>query len=548
MDDMTDVVAQARDAYARRDWPRARDGFQAAGATATLSADDQYALAESAWWLGLIDEAVAGYEHAYRGYLADGQPRRAAHCALDAAVSLFLRGDTVMGSGWMSRAQRLLHGDPDSVEHGWMTYVLEVEAALDGPDLDAVVDRARRVHEIGRAHADPDLVALAIAGEGRALIRQGHVARGMAMLDEAMLATLSDEIDPAAAGNIYCHLMAACHELGDLQRMSRWTRATADWCERLPAAVLFMGICRVHRAQVFQAGGSWDRAEAEAARVCDELADIHVASVAQARYELGEIRRLRGDLDGADAAYRQAHELGRAPQPGLALLRLAQGRPDVALAAITATLAGTSEQLARARLRAAHVDVALAAGDAATARVAAEELRDIAERFATSGLHAMSCRAEGVVLLAEGAAGQALELLHTACRRWGELRAPYEAATVRLHLAAAYRALGDGDAAARELDAAATTFTELGAVPDLERVAELRGRREPPDGLTGREVEVLTCVAAGMTNRQVAAALVLSEKTVARHLSNIFAKIGVTSRTEAAGYAFEHGLASPARG
>jgi DNA-binding NarL/FixJ family response regulator len=429
-----------------------------------------------------------------------------------------------------------------------MIYILEVEAALEGPDLDAVIASASRVQDIGRRWADPSLVALATVGEGRALIRQGRVPQGIALLDEAMLATLSEEVDPATAGNIYCHLMSACQELADLHRMETWTRATANWCEQLPAAVLFMGICRVHRAQLFHARGSWDHAEKEATRVCEDLVDIHTASVAEARYAIGEIHRLRGDLAGADEAYRQAHRLGRNPQPGLALLRLAQNRTDGALASIAAALEGTTGRLARARLRAAQVHIALAAADTVTARLAGEELDEIAGDYATSGLQAMAHHARGAVLLTEGHTGEALETLQTACRLWSDLHVPYEVARVRLLLATAYRTLGDSDAAALELDAAATTFTELGATQDLRKVAELRGRRALPGGLTEREGEVLALVATGKTNREVAATLVLSEKTVARHLSNIFAKLGVTSRTEAASYAFEHGLASRTRG
>lgn len=273
--DTSGVLEAARDAYARRDWPRARDGFEAARASGALTADDVYALAESAWWLGLVDDALAYYEEAYRRHLGEGRPRQAAMSAIAAAVSLFLRGDTVVGSGWISRAQRLLQNADGSVEQGWMIHIFEVEAALEGPDPDAVIASARRVQDIGRRGADPSLVALATVGEGRALIRQGRVPQGMALLDEAMLATLSEEVDPATAGNIYCHLMSACQELADLHRMETWTRATADWCERLPAAVLFMGICRVHRAQLLHARGSWDHAEKEAIRVCEDLSDIH---------------------------------------------------------------------------------------------------------------------------------------------------------------------------------------------------------------------------------------------------------------------------------
>ncbi|MGH2789087.1 MAG: LuxR C-terminal-related transcriptional regulator [Actinomycetota bacterium] len=548
MDDATLNLEAARDAYARRDWLGARDGFRAARDAGELSADDLHIWADAAWWLGLVDESIAAAEEAYRMFLQGTRPRQAASAAMTIAVSLFLRGDDVAGSGWMSRAQRILRDQPECPEHGYVRYLLEVEAALGGSDLDAVASSAREVQEIGRRHADPNLVALGILGEGRALIRQGRVVDGNELLDEAMVAVLGDELSPEWAGNIYCHLMAACHELADFHRAAEWTRATTRWLESLPAAVLFTGICRVHRSQVFQTTGAWEQAESEALRVCEDLVDIQVASAAEGHYQLGELRRLRGDLGRAERAYKDAHEHGRDPLPGLALLRLAQGRIDAAAVSIRAGLAGTSDRLARARLCVAQVEIACAAGDLETARKASAELNETASDYGSSGLDAMARHARGAVLLAGGQAAKALETLRGACERWQELHAPYECARVRLLLARAYDALGDSDAAARELDAAGVVFAHLGATLDANNLAALRGQPSLPDGLTRREAEVLALVASGKTNREVATALSISRKTVARHLSNIFTKIEVSSRTEAAAYAFAHDLAPPARG
>jgi DNA-binding NarL/FixJ family response regulator len=503
--------------------------------------------ADAAWWRGDLDEASALLERAYRDHLDEGRPRPAAMAAVGIAVNAFLRGDGVVGSGWLGRAQRLLRDEPEQVEHGYLLY-LELEGALDG-DAGAVVAMAGRVRDIGRRHGDPNLVAGGDLFEGRALVRQGRVAEGMALLDETMLAVLSGDLRPEYAGNVYCHLMAAFHELADVRRAAEWTEATGRWLAGLPAAVLFTGICRVHRSQVMARKGAWAQAEREATLVCLDLADLHVAGAAEGHYQLGELRRLRGDLAGAEAAYRRAHELGRDPQPGLALLRLAQGRTATAAASIRAALTAASpDRLARAQLCAAQVEIALAAGDAATATAAGEELARTASTYGSSGLEAAALQARGALLLAEGRAEAALPTLRAACRRWRELDAPYDAARVRLPLAEAYRALGDGDAAARELDAAAAVFEELGAAPDAARVAALRGSRALPGGLTAREAEVLALVAAGRSNREIAETLVLSPKTVARHLSNIFAKLGVASRTQAAAFAYEHGLATPERG
>jgi DNA-binding CsgD family transcriptional regulator len=543
-----DPRAAARQAYQRCDWQAARDGFAAAAATTDLSADDAFALSYAAWWLGRVDESVTAGEKAYRRYLDGDRPERAAMAAIHIAVDLLLRGDEVVGSGWIQRAQRLLEDRPDTAEHGYLTYLLEVEAALGGAALDEVNASAARVAEVGRRHGDANLVALGILGQGRACVKQARVDEGLALLDEAMLAVLTEELSPEWAGNIYCHLMSACHELGDIRRAVAWTQATTSWLETLPAAVLFTGICRVHRSQVFQATGGWDEAELEAARVCEDLEHIHVASAAEAHYQVAELRRLRGDLAGAEEAYEEARARGRDPHPGLALLQLARGRPEVAAAAIRTAVAGVEDPFSRIRLRAAQVEIALAAGDPDLAEGACAEVADLAGRYRSDGFVALQQTTQAACLLARGRAEAALPSLRSACRSWRRLGMPYEAARTQVLAARACESLGDHDGALRELDAAAAVFERLGAAADAATVASLRGGAHGPDGLTPRELEVLAEVAAGRTNREVAERLVISEKTVARHLSNIFVKLDCSSRTAAAAYAYEHGLGSRARG
>jgi DNA-binding CsgD family transcriptional regulator len=539
---------EARDAFARRNWVRARDGFIAARAHGPLSSDDTYALADAAWWLGLIDEALARYEDAYRLYLDEERPRQAAVTAFGIGYTLALRGDSAVGSGWMGRAVRLLEGEAESAEHGYLVFI-DLEEALGAGDLETALARARDLQAMGRRFADSTLVALGVVGEGRALIKQGQVRRGLALLDEGMLAAVSERMDPSWAGNIYCSVMIACHELADVRRAAEWTQATARWCESMPAAGPFMGICRVHRAQILQIQGGWDEAEREADRVCRELAHFDVGTVAEAHYQMGEVHRLRGSLAAAEEAYRRAHALGRDPQPGLALLRLAQGRAEAAAASIQAALAGeTRNRLARALLCAAQVEIALAAGTLDRARQAGDELAEIAAVYGSSGFEAVALSARGAIQLTEGQTAAALQTLRTACLCWQRLNAPYETARIRVLLARAYAALADPDASSLELDAAAAVFDRLGALPDARAVADLRGRPSLPGGLTEREAEVLAEVAAGKSNREIAGALFISEKTVARHLSNIFTKLGLTSRTAAAAYAIEHGLAVRGRG
>jgi len=458
-------LAAARAAFAARHWTEAHDSFLAARREAPLDADDLSALATASWWLGLMDESLAVGEKAYERYLEASDHRRAAMRAFHIAYAYFLRGNAEVGGGWVSRAQRLLADEPDCPEQGYLLY-FAVETSLDGGE--ETMAKARQVQDFGRRHADRNLVAAGIVAEGRVLIKLGRAQEGLALLDEGMLEASAEDMSPAWAGNIYCHLMAACYELGDIRRAAAWTQSTADWCDRMAPAVLFKGICRVHRAQVMQILGAWTQAQDEAERVCQDVAHIHVGTVAEGHYQIGEIRRLRGDLEGAEDAYRQGHHLGRDPEPGLALLRLAQGRTEAAAALIRSALAGVTDRLARARLLAAQVEIAVAAGDPATASVAADELDAVASAYRSSGLQAAAKRSRGSVLLATGHTEEALSILRSACSGWTELEAPYDCAKVRVLLARAYRQLGDKESSERELDAARSAFEALGAELDAK--------------------------------------------------------------------------------
>lgn len=538
-----DVLAAARAAFDRHDWAAAFEAFASASSRADMSADDWFAMADAGWWIGEIDVALDAWERAHRRYVEAGALHRAAMAAMYIAAHSMERGDSAAGSGWMRRTHRLLAEVPEAAEHGYPIY-FEMFGAMGSGDLEGAAQAAQRMQESGRRFDDLNLVAIGLVGEGRALLKQGRVADGMALLDEAMVCALSDGLHPVWVGAVYCHLMDACHDVGELRRAGEWTEAASRWCERLSDAALYRGICRVHRAQVLHIRGDWDQAEQEASRACAGVLRLHLGTVAEGHYEIGEIRRLRGDLDGAEQAFRRAHELGRDPQPGLALVRLAQGRTEAAATSVATALAGTEEPLARARLLAAQVLIALAAGDLDRARAAAAELDHTAERFASSGLAAIACQARGSVLVAEGEPAEAVRALRAGCRIWQDLEARHAAATVRVLLADAYVALGDDDAAQLELDAARAVFVQLGARLDVDRIDRVRHPVQLPAGLSEREAEVLRLVAAGNTNREIAEVLFISERTVHRHVSNIFVKLGVTSRTAAAAFAFEHGLAS----
>lgn len=542
---MSDLLEQAREAHAQFRWDDAYDCYRAAEEHERLGAEDLAGLADAAWWLGHNDEALNRSEEVYRHHLHGEHVPQAARLAIDIGFLWFLRGEPTVGSGWISRAKRLLADAPECATHGYLRY-LEVEEALGAGRFEDAIDLCHVIQGIADRHDDPTLRAVGMVLEGAADVRRGRVEAGLALIDEAMLPVRAGEVLPDWTGNLYCHMMELFFELADIRRARAWTEATERWCDQHSNAAMFSGICRVHRAQLFNLEGAWAAAEQHAAQACADLADMNVGVVAEGRYQIAELCRLRGNHTAAERAYARAHELGRDPQPGLALLRLAQGRGATASTALRTALSVTERSLDRVPLLVAQVEVAAACGEADEVARAAEELDDIAETFHTPGLLANARQAAGIARLAAGEPARALPPLRDAWRRWQELDARYDAAWVRARLAEALAAVGDTEAAAREVESARAVFTQLGAAHDLRALEGVLGETASPFGLSAREVEVLRCICAGHTNRQIASALTISEKTVARHLSNIFVKLDVASRTEAAGVAFTHGLAEPA--
>jgi DNA-binding CsgD family transcriptional regulator len=375
------------------------------------------------------------------------------------------------------------------------------------------------------------------------LILDGRVAEGTALLDEAMVSVTADEVAPMLAGIAYCQVLALCQAVFDLRRARDWTAVFTRWCDAQPDIVPFRGNCLVHRCEVFQLHGAWTDALDSARRACEWLAGPPAwDALGSAYYQLAEIQRLQGELPEAEESYRQASLAGRDPEPGMSLLRLAQGRVDLALPAIRRALDEVEDPIARSRLLPACVEILLEVGDVGSARAAADELAGLAAQLDAAYLSALATEASGAVLLAKGDPRAALPTLRAAQRSWRELEAPHQAARVRVLVGVACREVGDSASAELEFEAARRALEELGARPDLERLARLSGSARP-GGLSRREVEVLALVAAGKTNRAIAAELVISEKTVARHVSNIFTKLELSSRAEATGYAYKHGLA-----
>jgi DNA-binding CsgD family transcriptional regulator len=537
-------LERGREAHAQGAWLDAYEALARADADAPLEASDIELLATAAALVGRVDEHRAALERLHRLHLDAGATETAAKAAVMLGMNFAIAGELGPAMGWFGRAERLLeHVEGASVVAGYLLLPVLLQRFSAG-DLEGAYRAASEAAAIAARFDERDLLAVATNFAGSALIRLGRVEDGLRLLDEAMVGVTTGEVAPFFAGIVYCAVIACCEEAFDAKRAQQWTDALARWCESQPQLVSFTGRCLAHRAGIKQLHGSWSDA-LEEARVARERAEtaMNRAATAQAYYQQAELLRLRGELALAEVAYRDASARGREPQPGLALLRLAQGDTEAAVSALRRALAEAVEPLQRAVLLPAHVEILLALGELDEADAASAELDEIASRFARPMLLAIAARIRGAVDLARGDPRAALRSLRVAGQIWDELDAPYEGARVRVLVALACRALGDADGSSLELDAARAVFAELGAAPDVARVDELAGARRDTHGLSARELEVLRLVAAGRTNREIASELVVSEHTVARHLQNIRTKLGVSSRTAAAAFAYEHDLA-----
>jgi class 3 adenylate cyclase/tetratricopeptide (TPR) repeat protein len=462
-----------RAAMALHAWSEALAAFGEANACSDLPPADLELVAEAAWWSGRMEECVAACERAYRLYSEQQNQKRAAVLCMALAEHAFHKLSHSVSKGWLKRAEQLLEGEPESIEHGYLAR-FEERIAFEGEgDLDRAEMLARRAHALATRFRDRDLEMLTLHDRGSILVARGQVANGLALMEQAMIAAVAGELGARTTGRIYCNMIDVCEKLAEYRRASEWEEAARRWCERVGHSSGFPGICRVRRAELMRLRGTWADAEQEARVACTELE--HFLDFAAAAFqEIGEIRLLVGDFTGAEQAFGRAQGLGRDPQPGLARLKLAQGNAAAARALIDRALADdTGGRLGRGRLLPALIEIALAQEELSVARWAADELQAISDTYESTALMAVAAHARGAVQLAEQCPKEAAMSLRKACRLWKDSIAPYEEARCRLLLGIACRAQGSNDLGNLELETAYATFERLGAVLDRDRAKQL---------------------------------------------------------------------------
>lgn len=514
-----------------------------AGGLDGLSAAELDQLATVAGLAGHHDELIRALQRAFVRSQDEGDARQSVRCAFRLAMSTASHGEQALSAGWTGRASELVEEiGEDCAERGWVAFLRMFRAIGTGDFVEARA-RADEANSAGRRFHDADLIAISTCAQGRVALYSGRFAEGLAHLDEAMVRVIAGEVSPFISGHVYCTAIEGCQEISDFGRVAEWTAALELWCDTQPGLLAFTGQCAVHRGQLMRLSGAWDDALREYSLAADRYLELGTpGAIGLTAVETGDVLRLRGDLAGADAAYTRAADLGGDPQPGLALLWLAAGRGTAALAAIERLLAEPGGPVQRCHLLPAAIEVLLVAGLPDRTRPLADELSSLASSIGSVVLSAAAAQAMGAIELAAGDPSGALPYLRKSHQLWTQASSPYDAAVVRLLTGRCLLALSDESSAERELAAARTIFRQVGAIPMADLASSLLAPASLPGGLTAREVEVLRLVASGRSNPQIAAELVLSEKTVARHLSNIFGKLDVGSRTAAAAYAFERGL------
>jgi ATP/maltotriose-dependent transcriptional regulator MalT len=549
-------VAVGREAFARQDWKQTYARLSTVE-NVHFNVDDLERLAISAYMLGNDDASAEAWARAHSEWLRLGDARRAARCIFWLVLDLLTRGEVAQASGWLARAEHLLDEQITGTAEQGLLLALIARTHIRQGNVDAAHRAATTAIDLARRFDDSELQVFSRLCFAQVMARRGDTVAATALFDEIMVAVTVGDVSPIGIGVVYCAVIEGCFSLLDLGRARQWTDALSRWCDAQPDLVAFRGKCVVHRAELLRLAGAWPQALAEARRACAWFsAAIEVAPetprpssfkypIGAAFYQLAEIHRLRGEFAEADAAYRRASEYGHASEPGLPLLRLAQGQQAAAEAAIRRAVVEPQPQPRRAVVLAASVDILIHGAHLEEARVAANELTSLVRPSEAAYLRALAAQAMGSVLLAEGDPGGALKLLRAAWMDWQEIEAPWEAARVRVLLGLTCGALGDDDTARLEFEAAHRVFQRLGAAPDLDRINSLLATSAAHPVLTPRERQVLALIATGMSNRAIADALAISGRTVDRHVSNILCKLDLPSRTAATAYAYERGLVQP---
>lgn len=544
------AVERGTEAFERDAWGHAHRELAGAHAKQPLEPADLERLAVAAYLIGKETEAIRHWQALTTELASAGEPERAARWGFWISLVSLFSGERAQSAGWLSRTQRLLKGHAGCAEQG-LLLILEGLFRMGEGNADDALEAFEQAASIVDRFPDDDLLAFSLLSRGQALIQQGRAAEGTPLLDEAMVTVLGGAVSPMASGVVYCAAILTSQRIFDLERAREWTAALGEWCAANPDLVQFRGQCLVHRSEVLALQGDWQIAMHEAQRARDWYAQRTERLSGRASYQLGELHRLRGDFPAAEEMYAEASRNGMEPQPGLSLLRLAQGEVDAAVAAVRRVAGESSDRqgprggTARAEVLGPYVEIMLASGDLDAARAGADELSAVAAAMDVPLLHARAAQWSGAVLLAEGKTRDALPLLRKAWSLWQQLCVAYESARVQLLIGRTCEELGDRDTADNHRRAASAVLERLGARPALSPTGGGTTSASPDaaSALTRRERQVLVHVARGNTNRQIAAALHISEHTVARHLSNIFTKLDVGSRTAAAAFALEHGLA-----
>ena len=529
-----DELLAARDAYSHGDWRAAYDHFGRAHEAAELNTDDLSSYGMAAWRLGYGRESIQLSEQAFNRLIAEDNTQNAAMKAAEVALQWFNGGDLTITRVWLNRARRLLEKSPDDQTLAYLLYIDALLSIYEG-QYDAGSARADELQEVTRRLNAPGFNALGFTASGLVKLANARTTEAFADLDEAMMPVLASQVPVDWAGDIYCAVIHECYRLGDMNRMKTWTAAMEKWCEGPEVAASWYGTtCEIHKWQLLSATSDYLELEQRVVGALAAIEDFHAATAGEGHSELGDLRRRMGDIDGARAAFARSREIGWEPQPGEALLRCQLGEAAGAANDLRMQMDAEQDPISRIRLLPAAVEIALARNRVDEAAQYCTELEEGAEKFDSPGFRAWALHARGAVLIKQNRAAEALPILQDALRRYRATQRRYEMAQTYEWMAQAHQAIGDNESAASDTANAESIYQQLGAKPSRTDDGEL------PGGLTKREAEVLACIAAGASNREVAKKLFISEKTVGRHLANIYVKLGVSSRTAAAAWAHEN--------